>query len=135
VTDEELKASLSAAEVLRRYKDEDLPAFAEVELKDVNQIGNFDERPLHVACSRGRLDEVLALLAAGAEIDAKGELANTPLHEAVAQDHVDIVRALLAHGASASIRNSFGETAVEIARRSNRLAIVGLLQNSSLPEC
>ncbi len=44
---------LTAAEVLQRFKDEDLPAFVEMALTDVNQVGNFGERPLDVAAVRG----------------------------------------------------------------------------------
>jgi len=40
---EKSRGCLSAAEVLSRYKDEDLPAFAGIELTDVNQIGLFGE--------------------------------------------------------------------------------------------
>jgi uncharacterized protein len=76
---------LTAADVLRRYKDEDLPAFSEVPLRDVNQVGNFGERPLHVASTRGSIEEIAALIEGGAEINAPGELGNTPLHEADAK--------------------------------------------------
>jgi ankyrin repeat protein len=51
----------------------------------VNQFGNFGERPLHVASARGNLDEMAALIDAGAEINALGEIGNTPLQEAVGQ--------------------------------------------------
>ncbi len=78
---------LSAADVLRRYKEEDLPAFAEVQLEDVNQIGIFGERPLDVACGRGVMEEVTALVEAGADVNAPGELGNTlcmrRLHRAI----------------------------------------------------
>lgn len=79
---------LTAAEVLRRYKDKDLPAFCEITLEDVNQVGNFGERRLHVASSRGNMEEVAALVEAGAETNAPGDLGNTPLHEAVSQGHM-----------------------------------------------
>jgi hypothetical protein len=40
----ELSGQLTAADVLRRYKEEDLPAFCEIHLEDVNQVGNFGDR-------------------------------------------------------------------------------------------
>jgi len=92
--------------VLRRYKDEDLPAFAEIELTDVNQTGIFGERSLDVAACRGDLEEIYALLDGGANIDAPGENGNTALHEAVGQGHFDVVRVLLAFGARTNIRTS-----------------------------
>ncbi len=64
---------LTAAEVLHRYKDEDLPAFCGISLQDVNQVGNFGERPLHVASVRGNIGEIAALIDAGAEVNAPGE--------------------------------------------------------------
>lgn len=122
-------AGLTVAEVLRRYKDEDLPAFCEISLEDVNQIGNFGERPLHVAASRGNMEEITALVNAGAQINAPGELGNTPLHEAVGQAHIPAIQFLLDHGASPDVENEFGDTPVDKARSANRNDIVEILQH------
>lgn len=46
-----------ARDVLKRYEGEALPEFLDIELKDVNQSGNFGNTPLHVACSRGDMEE------------------------------------------------------------------------------
>ena len=54
MTAENSSNRLSAAEVLRRYNKEELPAFCEIALTDVNQAGNFGERPLHVALRAGK---------------------------------------------------------------------------------
>lgn len=49
---------LTAAEVLQRFKHEDLPAFAELALTDVNQVGIFGDlrfprlRPPHYHLAR-----------------------------------------------------------------------------------
>jgi ankyrin repeat protein len=83
---------ITSDDVLRRYKDEDLPAFCGISLEDVNQVGNFGERPLDVATGRGNMEEIAALVEAGAEINAPGELGNTPLHEAVGQGHLKAIR-------------------------------------------
>jgi hypothetical protein len=112
---EKHRGRLSAAEVIRRYKDEDLPAFAEMELTDVNQAGIFGECPLDVAACRGNLEEIYALLDGGAKIDAPGEHGNSALHEAVGQGHFDVVRVLLAFGARTNIRNESGHPALDIA--------------------
>jgi len=61
----------------------------------VNQAGNFGDRPIHVACIRGDLEEIGALVHEGADVNATGELGNTPLHEAVGQGHIGVVKALL----------------------------------------
>jgi ankyrin repeat protein len=114
---------------LRRYKDEDLPAFCEIALEDVNQVGNFGERPLHVASSRGNMEEIAALVEAGAEVNASGELGNTPLHEAVGQGHTKAIQYLLDHGASPDASNEFGETPLDKARQANRRDIVEVLES------
>ena len=49
---------LTAPDVLRRYKDEDLPEFGGIELEDVNQRGNTGDCPLLVACYRGVFEEI-----------------------------------------------------------------------------
>jgi ankyrin repeat protein len=119
---------LTAEEVLRRYKDEDLPAFCEIALEDVNQVGNFGERPLHVASSRGNMEEIAALVEGGAEVNAPGDLGNTPLHEAVGQGHMVAVQYLVDHGASPYAQNEFGETPIDKAQQANRHDIVEVLQ-------
>jgi hypothetical protein len=62
------------AEVLRRYKDEDLPAFCEIVLEDVNQVGLFGERPLHLAAARGNIDEIAAVAGCYNFMDAQRNL-------------------------------------------------------------
>ena len=121
--------NLTAAEVLRRYKDEELAAFVEIALENANQIGNFGESPLHVASVRGDMDEVAASIRAGADVEAPGELGNAPLHEAVGQGHVGAIKLLLAYGASPNAKNEFGETPLDIARLKGPGDIVKLLQD------
>ena len=121
-------SSLTAKEVLRRYGEEDLPAFVGVTLDDVNATGPFGEHPLDVAAGRGALDEVLALLDGGADINAAGDLGNTALHEAVGQGHVDVVSTLLRRGASRALRNQDGHTALEVAVLRGHADLAELLQ-------
>jgi uncharacterized protein len=118
---------LTAPEVLRRYKDEELPEFCEIRLDDVNQIGNFGDRPLHVACLRGNLEEVEALIRGGAAVNATGEFDNTPLHQAVQQGHGAIVKFLLEHGASTDAKNALGQTPVDVATLARRYEILRIL--------
>lgn len=82
-------------DVLRIYKEEDLPEFCEISLDDVNQVGNFGNYPIHVASVRGLLPELLALLQGGADVNAIGELGNRPLHDAVGQGHIEAVKMLI----------------------------------------
>jgi ankyrin repeat protein len=121
------RTRLTAADVLRRYQDEDLPEFVERQLTDVNQVGNFGNYPIHVAAVRGAIDELEALIAGGADVNVVGELGNTPLHEAVDQNQVEAVRLLLAHGASPNVKNEWGSTPLDIARMHGREDVVALL--------
>jgi uncharacterized protein len=120
------RGRLSAKEVLQRYKD--LPAFVEIDLIDVNQVGRFEERPLDVAAVRGNLEELYALLDAGADVNGIGELGNTALHEAVGQEQFDVVKVLLEFGARTDIHNEFGDTPLDIAVRHGRQDIIDLLK-------
>jgi len=107
---------MTAAEVLKRYMDEELPAFCGIDLTDVNQAGLFGERPPDVDSVRGNLDEIQALLEGGADVNAAGELGNTALHEAVSQGNTSAVRLLLQSGARSDLRNDEGRTALDVAR-------------------
>ncbi|ESE63481.1 hypothetical protein SES60163_11961, partial [Salmonella enterica subsp. salamae serovar 58:l,z13,z28:z6 str. 00-0163] len=118
---------LSADVVLRRYHEEDLPEFSGIDLISVEQIGNFGNRPIHVACIRGDIDEINALIGGGADIHALGELGNTPLHEAVGQNNFEIVKLILCLGGDLTVKNDFGDTALDIAINNNRQDIIELL--------
>jgi uncharacterized protein len=106
---------LTASDVLRKYREEDLPEFCELDLTEVNQTGNFGNSPLHVAAVRGLLNEAIALIEAGAIVNAKGELGNTPLHDAVGQHNMGMVNLLLASGADPRIKNDHGMSAIAVA--------------------
>ncbi|MBB6593737.1 ankyrin repeat domain-containing protein [Ralstonia solanacearum] len=126
-----MKATLNAADVLKRYMNEDLPEFSEISLENVNQVGNFGNSPIHVACVRGSVVEVQALLDGGANVNAIGELGNTPLHEAAGQGHIEVVRLLLAAGAVPLEPNEFGETALDISTMKGRGDIANLIRQAA----
>ena len=122
------RGRLNAKDVLERYKSDNLPAFAEMDLTDVNQVGLFGERPLDVAACRGNLEELYALLDGGADIDALGELGHTALHQATSQGHFDAVKVLLEFGARKDIRSELGYTPLELATLHGRQDLVDLLK-------
>lgn len=62
--------------------------------------------PLHLAAVAGRESDVAALLASGAEVDARDALGCTPLMMAAFADAESVVRLLLAAGADAEARSS-----------------------------
>ncbi|MES2740072.1 MAG: ankyrin repeat domain-containing protein [Pseudomonadota bacterium] len=118
---------LKATDILHRYIDEELPEFFEVVLDNVNSGGNFGNKPIHVACVRGLLPEVRALLEGGADVNAIGELGNTPLHDAVGQGHIDVVKLLIQFGALSNGKNEFESTPFDIAQLNGRQDIVNIL--------
>ncbi|KAM4060559.1 ankyrin repeat domain-containing protein [Hirsutella rhossiliensis] len=63
---------------------------------------------LHLACSLGYHRFVAALLARGANYDARDRGGFTPLHMAAMHGHAEIVRRLMLHGADPTIRSLSG---------------------------
>jgi ankyrin repeat protein len=120
--------AMTAAEVLRRYDEGSVFGFG-IRITDVNQKDVSGDTPLHVAAVRGILDEVEALLKAGANVNEPGDVGYTPLHEAVEQGHIEVVKRLLQAGASMEARNEFGDTARDIANRRGPEEIVRILDD------
>ncbi|PHH85263.1 hypothetical protein CDD83_678 [Cordyceps sp. RAO-2017] len=94
---------------------------------------------LHLACSLGYHRLVAALLARGANPDARDRGGFTPLHMAAMHDNSEIVRRLMLKGADPTMRSLSGLTAADMSqsrrvlraiRQSRRLT--GSLSGSSL---
>ena len=109
---------MTADEVLSRYLDEELPDFIDMPALTVNQRGRFDSYPLNVACARARPDEVAALLAGGANVDAVGELGNQAICEAIGAGNASIVQMLIDAGARLDGINEFGQSPIDLAEAS-----------------
>lgn len=92
-----------------------LPSFLGTTLCDVNQRGNFNETPLHIATVRGDIDEIKLLIKNGADINAQGENGYTPIHEAIEQQNSEVSKYLIDIGANCHIKNNDGYTALEFA--------------------
>jgi len=122
---------MNADDVLKRYKDEDLPDFSGMDLSGVNQVGIFGDAPIHVAAIRGRIDEITALLDGGADVNASGEAGNTPLHEAVMQGQVEAAALLRERGGDPDRRNDFGGTPLDIARARKNRRLIKLLEGAN----
>jgi ankyrin repeat protein len=84
---------------------------------NVNQAtGVGGMTPLHMAARRGNVAIAEALLAAGANIEARDSKGETPLRRAVNCGKKDIVRLLIAHGANPLSQDRFGRNVVQAAR-------------------
>jgi ankyrin repeat protein len=117
---------LTAKDVLERYNDCGFPDFCDP-LTDINQVGTFGNRPLHMAAYHGNMEEIEALVAGGAQVNVVGDMGSTPLHEAVEKGHSEAVRFLLENGARTDVRNEFGRTALDIAKLEGRSDLIDLL--------
>ena len=68
----------------------------------------------------GYKDMVRLLLERGADVGARAKKQFTPLHNAALNGHDEVVRLLLERGADIGARNSDGDTALDLANRSDR---------------
>lgn len=89
---------------------------------DVNEIAYDKDRPLHVAAIWGDVQAIDMLVAAGAEVDARGEFQFTPFRHAVGQGRVQAARRLLELGASPHTRGDWGGTPGELAKEDPQMA-------------
>jgi len=69
--------------LLKEYST--LPECSCIECSGVNSLSLFGGRPIHIAATRGDVEEIELLLSHGADIDCKGEHGYTALHDAVEQ--------------------------------------------------
>ncbi|KAK6626839.1 hypothetical protein RUM44_009316 [Polyplax serrata] len=71
--------------------------------------------PLHEACNHGWYGVALALVQAGASVNATGFDDDTPLHDAAINGHSKLVRLLVDSGADIHFRNKGGKTPCDVA--------------------
>jgi len=71
--------------------------------------------PLHIAAMAGQPASVDALVAAGADLEARNNQNGTPLHVAAFFAHADAARALLDAGAKLDAQNQDDATALDVA--------------------
>ena len=93
----------------------ELPLWLGVELQHVNACNADGDNALHWVARTGDVDAAKLLLAAGIEIDKRGDLGHTPLHEAAAAGHKEMVLLLVEHGADVFALTE-GDTPFGLAR-------------------
>lgn len=97
---------------------------------DVNAASKNTQRvaPLHSAVSRRQTMIAEALLAAGANPNARQQAGVTPLHQAAHNGHAEMVRLLLAHGADPHARMDDGRTPLAMAIETGKREVIDLLR-------
>jgi len=91
--------------------------------------------PLHLAATNPNVSALKALLAAGANVNAKDDDGNTPLHMAAYTNQIEHAKVLLEAGADVNVVSSGGRTPMAMARKSRADEIAGLIALWVLKGC
>jgi ankyrin repeat protein len=83
--------------------------------------------PLHLAVSYNSYDVAVALIDAGANIEAECNRQMTPLLHAVSKNHMNIAKVLLSNGANIEACNEHGHRALCIASKKGYFGMVEML--------
>ena len=97
--------------------------FITVHMADVNETRAGGQTPLHFAAAYGHASIVIALLAAGANLNAKTNAGDTPLHAAASNGRVAVVDALIALEAEVNATTTLGVTPLAAAGASTLTAV------------
>ena len=112
--------------IRRKYSGH--PEFLGIEIVDVNQPGAVGDTLLHIAARTGQLNDVIDLLACGADANRAGDMGFTPLHQAAMKGRVEVMKLLLKAGARREIKNEWDQTAVDVAEIGGHSDVVALLR-------
>lgn len=85
-------------------------------ITSVHQRNYMQDTVLHTVCSWGDAESVAALIAAGADVNARGDQGGTPLFNAVVGRNVEVVKLLLSAGSNPAEKNDYGRLVVDYAR-------------------
>ena len=88
---------------------------------------------LALACSKGHVDCLTALIDTGASVNSQRLDGCTPLHRAVFHGYLEIVEILLKAGADTEIINDEGQMPVDVACEKNESDIKDKLNSLSAP--
>jgi uncharacterized protein len=105
----------SLDEILASCSEVLFPADLGRKVVHVHSTDSDGDTPLHVIVRRGDAHAARILIAAGADVNAVGDMGETPLHLAVRMGLEPIVAALLQAGADPDLRSEFGVTPRERA--------------------
>lgn len=97
---------------------------------DVNAVAKNDMRiaPIHAAAANGNLNILKALLAKGANVNARQQGGFTPLHTAADSNSPEMARLFLEHGADRAAMRDNGQTALDLALEKGHEAVAAVLR-------
>jgi len=102
------------------------------EITSVHQRNYMQDTVLHTVCSWGDPEAASAVIAAGADVNAKGDQGGTPLFNAVIGGSADVVRLLLSAGCDHTVKNDYGRLVLDYAKNvSAHEEIVKLLESAT----
>jgi ankyrin repeat protein len=101
--------SIELAQLLQSTADTLFPGLGNAVVTLASRAEDGDT-PLHVLLWRKDVDGARALVAAGIDVNAAGDLQDTALHVAIRLKLADAVAMLLAAGANPDASNLFGDT-------------------------
>ncbi|WP_083232879.1 ankyrin repeat domain-containing protein [Endozoicomonas atrinae] len=90
-------------------------------------IYNTEESHLHNSAQNGHLEAIDALIARGADVNARTKDGRTPLHNAAQNGHLEAIDALIARGADVNARTKDGRTPLHFAAQNGHLEAIDAL--------
>jgi len=134
-----LLLSLAACTSLHQAaRDGDLTAVNDMLMDETLDVNAPDEvmgnTPLHEAAIAGRSAVAQALIAAGANVDARNEPDLTPLHYAAMTDNVTVAQILASNGGQVNAKSFLGYTPLHYAAMTGSPEMVQFLieQNANI---
>ena len=91
--------------------------------------------PLHLAATNPDVSALKALLAAGADVNARDVDGNTPLHMAAYTNRTENAKVLLEAGADVNAETTGGRTPISVARKARADELAGLIALWVLKGC
>lgn len=94
---------------------------------DPSMLNHQGYAAIHYICRAGDVDDLRALLMAGALVNYTDADGRTPLYIAANAGHAEQVQCLIEHGAGVNLASTFGNIPLHAAARGGHLAVCELL--------